>query len=251
MGVIKPLWVSKRWFTQCPFNYCDHFGDKLKLATICKICKDELVRDEHYKRAEQDPNDWGNVFKDIADNLAYTMTLIQKQAKEMGIDLDNLPDPEEPPPAENYPIYHLIQKYGKRVEKIINGFKEVPIDIDLKLLGVAIDVFAHSRYYIIAKTVRALHSRFEEEKDPEDDLYDSKTSALFAYMAIERNSRAALALANHKPLKAQKKKMLEFAKRSLEVCEILQKEFFPNDKLVYEEFGCDYFRETQQVQKIN
>ena len=139
----------------------------------------------------------------------------------------------------------------ERVEKIINGFKEVPIDVDLKLLGVAIDVFAHSRYYIIAKTVRALHSRFEEEKDPEDDLYDSKTSALFAYMAIERNSRAALALANHKPLKAQKKKMLEFAKRSLEVCEILQKEFFPNDKLVYEEFGCDYFRETQQVQKIN
>lgn len=57
MGVVKPPWVSKDWFAQCPFNYCDHFGEKEILATVCKICKDELNRLKLYKKAGKDPYD--------------------------------------------------------------------------------------------------------------------------------------------------------------------------------------------------
>lgn len=251
MGVVRPPWISKRWFAQCPFNYCDHFGDKLKLAKICKICKDELVRLEHYKRAKQDPYDMKNVMKDVADDLAYTMVLVHKQAKRWGIDLDNLEDVKiEEPPPETYPIYNTIVKYGKKIEKFLKDFWEVPVETDLELIKTAVDVFGHSRYYIIAKTVRALSSRLEEEKDPEDDLEDSKTSAFLAYLAVERNSRAFLALTEHKPLSLQKRKFLNLAKISLVICELIRKEFFPNEKLDYEEFGYDYFKDNEKVNRL-
>jgi len=51
MGIIRPPWISREWFAQGPFNYCDHFGNKLLLATVCKICDDELKRDMLYKKA--------------------------------------------------------------------------------------------------------------------------------------------------------------------------------------------------------
>lgn len=108
----------------------------------------------------------------------------------------------------------------------------------------AVDVFSHSRYYIVVKTGRALSSRWEEKRDPEDDTFDAKTSAFLAYVAIERNSRAALALARHKPLTELKQQHLKFAKASLEVALALKQEFFPKDKLLYSEFGCENYDET-------
>lgn len=247
MGVIRPPWVSKKWFAQCPFNYCDHFGNIEMLVTVCKICKSELLRKKQYEKAGQDPYDIKNVMKDVGDDLAHTIMMVSKKAEEMGIDLNNLEDIEEPPPHEAYSIYKVIVKYGKTIEKFLKDFKEVPIGTDLELIKRTIDVLGHSRYYIIAKTVRALSSRFEEEKDSEDDLEDSKTSALFAYVAIERNSRAFLALAEHEPLGLQKRKFINLAKTSLDVCELIRKEFFPNEKLAYEEFGCDYFKEIPSI----
>ena len=120
MGIIRPPWISREWFAQGPFNYCDHFGNKLLLATVCKICDDELKRDMLYKKAGKNPNDWNNVFKDVVESLAKVRKMLEKDAKRLGIDLSNLPDDyDEGPEPESYPIYRLIRKYGDRVEKII------------------------------------------------------------------------------------------------------------------------------------
>lgn len=242
MGVIRPPWVSKDWFSQCPFNYCDHFGDKVLLATVCKICKEELERLQKYKKRREDPYDMKNVFRDVGKDLAFAMAMVTKKAQEMGIDLENLPDEPEPPPHDSYPIFGIVQKYGNRVEKTIHALQVLPIDANLELVASAVDVFSHSRHYIVAKIGRALHSRWEEDQDPEDDLYDSKTSAFLAYIAVERNSRAFLELSSHKPLREMRKNHLHLAKLSLDMCEIVCKEFFPEDILGYEEFGYNEFR---------
>lgn len=252
MGVIRPPWISKEWFSKCPFNYCDHFGDKQLLATICKICKDDLKRDEFYKKSGKDPYDWKNVFEDLADSLAQVHKMIEKDAKRLGIDLNNLPDEEdEAPPHESYPIFNLVGKYGDQVERIINGFKEVPTDTDIQLTMKAVDALSHSRHYILAKVGRALSSRWEEQKDPSDDLDDSKTSAFLAYIAIERNSRALITLSRHKSLRLSKEKFLRFAKVSLGMCEMIREEFFPQERLTYEDFGCEEYDKIFDLPNIS
>lgn len=237
MGVIRPPWISKEWFSQCPFNYCDHFGDKNILATVCKICKEELKRLEEYRKRGEDTYDMKNVLGDIGKDLALSMAMVTKKAQEMGIDLDNLPDEPEPPRHDSYPIFKTVSKYVGRIEKAIQTLQLVSVDTKIELVTKAIDVLAHSRYYIVAKIGRALHSRWDEERDPNDDLNDSKTSALFAYIAIERNGTAFLALSSHKALIRMKKQNLQLAKLSLNMCVVIREEFFPEEKLVYEEFG--------------
>lgn len=243
MGVFRPPWVSKEWFAKCPFNYCDHFGDQEVAATICKICRDDVQRKKLYKKAGKDPYDLKYVFQDLADNLVKVHKMIEKDAKRLGIDLNNIPDEEDTTPEpETYPIFRLIKNYGDHVEKIINNLSAIPIDANTELVTKAVDVLAHSRSYIIAKTARALNSKYEEQNDPlMEELADSKTSALFAYIAIERNSRALFALAKHKLLSNLKARHLKFAAVSLEVAQMIQDTFFPDDTLAYEEFGCEEY----------
>lgn len=246
MGVIKPPWISQEWFRSCPFNYCDHFGNKKLLASVCKICKEDVERVERYKRTGKDPYEMKNVLDDVAENFAKTLAFVQTQAKEMGIDLNNLSEEEEDPyNLHQEPIFKVIVKYGDRVEQTTRDLEVVPIDADLKLLEKVLDVLSHSRHYVIAKIGRALHSREEERFDlMMQDLADSKTSALFAYVAIQRNCRALLALVKHKPLIDWREAHLKLAKLSLKVSNLIKEDFFPLDDLTYEEFGYEDFNQT-------
>ncbi len=246
MGVIRPPWVSKSWFKKCPFNYCDHFGDKETLARICKICKDDVDREGFYKKIGKDPYDPKNVFHDITQNFIELRRLIERDAKRLGIDLDNLPEVEEDesPAPETYPIYIFIRKYSKYIKKKINSLYVIPIETDKELIEKAVDVLSHSCHYIIAKTARALSSRYREENDPfMKELADSKTSSFFAFIAIERNSRALQALARHKPLIDSREENLKLALVSLEIAQMIKDYFFPKDILLYEEFGCGSYNE--------
>lgn len=111
-------------------------------------------------------------------------------------------------------------------------------------------MLCHSRTYIIAKTARALHSKYEREDDDiGQELADSKTSAFFAYAAIKRNSLALLAF--NRFLKIidindleLRQTFFEIAEISDELAEYLKKEFFPQDKLNYIELGCEDYDRT-------
>lgn len=239
---MRPPWISKRWFNKCPFNYCDHFGNKERLATVCKICKEDIKRIDRYIKEGKDPYAWENVFKDIAKDLAETMKLLYEGAKKWGIDLDSLPDKEipEPPRSDTYPIYRLVTKYSDGLRAIIKELEVVPIKTDTELLEKAVDVLAHSEHYIVAKIGRALSSRWRWKDDPMmNDVHDDKTSALLAFIAIERNSRALLALSKHKPLSHLRTRHLKLAKLSLQLCNVIKEEFFPKYRLDYEEFGAE------------
>lgn len=238
MGLIKPPWISQEWFRKCPFNYCDHFGEKKLLATVCIICKEDVERIEKYQKEGKDPYDSKNVLDDVGKDLAEALALVSIQAEEMGIDLDNLPEEEEIYDCCKERIYKIAVKYGDKVELVMKNLEVVPIDTDLKLLEKVMDVLSHSRHYVIAKIGRALHSREEERYDLYMvDLADSKTSALFVYVAIQRNCRVLLALVKHKPLIDLREEHLKFAKLSLKISELIRKEFFPYEDLNFKEFG--------------
>lgn len=247
MGVIRPPWVDKDWFTQCPFNYCDHFGDQFVLANVCRICKVEIKRDEFYRKSGKDPHDMKNVFQEIGDNFAYALYLLEKQAKEMGIDLDNLADVEETPEPDQEVIFQIIQHYGQTIEQLMKQLFRHASPKNIQLFNKAFDVLSHSRYYIIAKTHRAYSSRFEESKDPDDDLNDSKTSAFFAYIAIVRNRYALKKLSQQELTPSLQAFCKKIEKLSIDVAQNLQQEFFPKDQLSYSEFGCESYNKLFRV----
>ncbi|MDO8570468.1 MAG: hypothetical protein Q7R97_02685 [Candidatus Daviesbacteria bacterium] len=245
MGIVKPPWISNEFFRSCPFNYCDHFGDKEKLAVVCIICKEDVERIEKCKKEGKDPYALENVFADVAQNLAKTMVMISQQAKEMDIDLTNLPDDEEIKNErfyENDPIFLLIKKYSNQIKKTITNLEIVPIDANVFLVEKAIDALSHSAHYVVAKIGRALNSELREATNTTYiKSYDNETSAFLAYLAIERNSRALLALAKHKPLIQQRRSYLKLSKTSLELANIIHQEFFPGWELKYQEYGCEEY----------
>lgn len=243
MGVIRPPWVTKTWFSQCPFNYCDHFGDKYVLATMCKICKDEIIREKLYKKAGKDPNDMKEVFKDIGNSLAHALYLLHKEAERLGIDLNNLEDVEEAPEPDNYPLFQAVTSYGKAVGNFIHKLSKTPVFTnDIPLIEKALEVLSHSRFYIVAKTHRAYSSKWEEAKDPENDLDDSKSSAFLAYIAIVRNEHTIRKLLNEGVIHYSLTRLaVQIRRASEEIAEYIREEFFPKDKLDYKEFGCNSY----------
>lgn len=244
MGVVHPPWVSDKDYKSTPFNYCDHFGDQKELSLECKICKDDIKWREKCTREGKDPNDIGEALKEVGKKFALVKEMVQRDAKKRGIDLDaSLDEPtKKPPSAKRYKIYKLICKYGDKIHSVLKDLEEVPSHANIKVILKAIDVLAHSRTYMIVKIARALNSRWEEQRDSDFAVVnDSKTSALLAYMAIERNSRALYWLANQKPLSVTRRKYLKLAKISIDLLEIIQDEFFEGIEPEYKEFGCDSY----------
>ena len=237
MGLIKPPWISEKWFKQTPFNYCDHFGDKAALAQVCKICLDEIEWQEQCLNEGKDPYDMKVVFKKVIETFATVHAMLQKDLERMGIDVENIPDSPESPAPETHRIYNVVASYGNQIEKAIQNLQHIPLEADEKLVETALSALAHSRHYAQVKIARAVDSRIEDRGDPEDELHDAKTSALFAFIAVERNSRALLALAGHKPLRELRKNHLRLAKQSIIVSQLIQEEFFPDQELEFEEYG--------------
>lgn len=244
MGIIKPPWITEEWFQRCPFNYCDHFGDKKELALMCVICKDEIKSLEEYKKRGEDPYDMKNVFRDLEHYLTVTMEMVKRGVERLGIDLDNIPDEDfqESPNPNRYKIYRLVKMYGDEIGRIIKNLEFVPEETNTNLVIKAFDALSHSRSFVVAKIARALSSRWEEKRDKFDNAQDSKTSAFMSYVAIERNSKAFIALAAHKPLNLSKRKYLKMAKLSIDLMDLIKENFFPEfAPLVYEEFGCESY----------
>ena len=243
MGIIKPPWISDEWFKQCPFNYCDHFGDKEKLSLVCRICREEEAHIQRCKEQGIDPYDPRVVLKVVDQNFKKAMRLIENDAKRLGIDLTDMP--EEPERKEkdimSLKIYKLAEKYGNHVHQIINYIGKHAFSLNDDIMVKTIDALSHSRFYVNAKIYRALGSAQEELDDPDDDLFDSKTSAFLAYIAVERNVRAILFLTRSMKASPLKRRLLEFADISVEFAELIRHGFFALDDLVYEEFGAEEY----------
>ncbi|HBL52273.1 MAG: hypothetical protein A3D24_01355 [Candidatus Blackburnbacteria bacterium RIFCSPHIGHO2_02_FULL_39_13] len=232
MGLVKPPWTDNDFFENCPFNYCDHFGNRKRLGLLCKIC-------EETKYLDEERMDFSYIEEIVKPNLVKLRYRGSEEAWERVIKERTIEDIAEGPLLLEYYAYSLSRYYAALVRLMIRTLSIVPRGVDLDLMEKALDAFTHAEHCIPAKIRRAYLSR-ERDKRALVKCFDDKTSALFAYMAAERNSRAFQALANHEPLHTIRERNLRLVKLSLTVCEVIRREFI-GENLKYEEFGCEEY----------
>jgi hypothetical protein len=77
-------------------NWCDKRCERCPLEQTCAVaCRVAETTRRHMERGE-DPDDWDVILRDIAEDFAKTIEMIEAVAREDGIDL-SAPAPEPPP----------------------------------------------------------------------------------------------------------------------------------------------------------
>lgn len=228
-GTNKPPWISKEDFLKTPFNYCDRWCKRCRLANICRVFQDEQKSKEKWIRQGKDPNSWEYVFTTVKENFEETMKLLEKGAKKWGIDLKDIDDSDyqPPPPPEEFPLYNLVSKFSQGLEKISEDLRIVPIEADEKLILENMEVISHYQPLIRAKIYRALTSELEEEKrkNPELRTFDAQTSAFIVISDLLSIAEAFKNLAQHDPLRPIRNKLRRLGKISLELAKTIDLEF--------------------------
>lgn len=228
MGVVRPPWIDKEWFDKCPYNYCDHFGDEEFLATICKICRD--TRNE--KMPEID-NNW--------EPQQTEQSRFRLEKGTVSEHIDVLEGDDDFTAAVNK-LLSFLARYSNNTQKIINVLWCIPDSQKTELIKKALDVLSHSRHYASVKIRRGYASFLEEQESSiSEEISDSKTSAFFAYIAVERNSRVFLALAREGVISPLEDNYFDLADISLNLMDFIQKVFFPREKIKYNDVGCEEY----------
>lgn len=226
-GAVRPPWIDKEDFYHLPFNYCDRWCERCGLTKICEVFQDEQKSREKWIRQGKDPDSREYVFETVEENFKKAMELIEKGAKKWGIDLSKIDDSDyQPPPKpEKFPLFNLVEKFSKSLEKLLKDLEMVPIETDEGLVLENREVISHYCFLIPAKTYRALTSKLEEEKDKDDQTFDSKTSAFIAVNGLISIGEALAKIAEHGPLKPLRSKMVRLGKASLDLAKFINLEF--------------------------
>lgn len=102
------------------FNWCDRLCHRCFLDNKCKIALFEAESRKRHITNGGDPDDMSVVMKDVGEMFALTFQMLEKMAKELGIDLNNLPDVEE---KESPPICELSRNYAVEVSELLEQIK--------------------------------------------------------------------------------------------------------------------------------
>lgn len=237
MGIVIPPWVSEKWFQQCPFNYCDHFGDYTELAKVCRLCRmsveESRSKDKFLKTFEEAAESPSENLKKKQLEINRVLSYFRNYEQE----IDNI--------AEGYSI--IVRGMMNEILRLYRLDR-----LNRKVKFQAFDVLAHSEHYIFVKIKRALSSKKEESRSSiSRELADSKTSALLAYMAVDRNARVGNKLATYNTSSSIRTKFLEFSKSSVRLLKLIKREFFPEYDLELKEFGCDSYNKIFKQFKIS
>jgi len=226
-GAVRPPWIDRATFLRTPFNFCDRWCERCELAEICRVFQKEQERRKRFIREGKNPDSWECVFEAIRESLKEIRELLEKQTKELGIDLEKTNAPEEVLPKPNKsPLYRLANKFSKALEKLMDDLQVIPVEADENLVLESLEIISHYCHFLPVKIYRALASKLEEEKeDQNDDWRDSQVSAFLVINALLEVSNALADLAEHEPLNPLKEKLLRLEKISLELVEIIRGEF--------------------------
>jgi len=111
--------MSAEEFKPSPYNYCDYRCDRCDDRENCRVYKENHERVlDHYLKGE-DPYDSEVFMNDLEEIFTKTKDMIQDMAEKRGIDIDDVPETEEPEvEPEEYVIYRLAYEYYQQT----NGF---------------------------------------------------------------------------------------------------------------------------------
>ena len=176
----------------------------------------------------KDPDSMESVFEIVATNLQETIEMVKKDAKERGIDLENIDDSdhEEAPPPETFPLYRLAKRFSVKTQKVCEDLILVPIEADEKLIIENAEVIAFYLHLIPVKVYRALSSSWEDKREDLGlEINDDKTSAFIAVNGLLSTAEALGKLARHKPLRAMGVKLIQLSKIAINLAETIDLEF--------------------------
>jgi len=154
-----PKWWECSWHrTRCGRDDC----------RLCGRLNQQIKK--HLARGE-DPNSMEAALQDVSDNFAEVRQMLEKDAKKMGIDLNNLDDSDyqESPEPFAFPLYNRVYKW-QRALMLIFAQAEARAEP-----WVETEEFKDICWYsgtLLAKTYRQLSSKWEFDRGDEIALCD-------------------------------------------------------------------------------
>ena len=226
-GVVKPPWVSKKDFYRTSFNYCDRWCEKCQLTEICRVFQSEQKSREKFIRQGKNPDSLGCGLEIIKENFKKIRKLLEKDALRLGIDLSKIKNSncQSLPEPQRLPLYKLVNRFSGKLKGLLQKLEVVPIEANEKLILENIEIISYYRLLIPAKIYRAFASKLEEEKDEDNQVFDSKTSAFISLNGLVSISSSLLALASHQPLDLFRGNLAHLGKVSLDLAKTIDLEF--------------------------
>ena len=226
-GALKPPWVSKEVFYRLPFNFCDRWCEKCGLTGICRVFKDEAKSRRRFLKRGKDPDSMECVLERIKETFEKIDKLLEEDMKRLGIRPEDIDEGENSsfPNAEQSPLCRLTDKFSQKLEDLTGEAMIFLEETDQKIILDNFEIISHQRLLLPPKIYRATLSKWEEEKDKEDTVFDSKTSAFIAINVLAEITEALLNLKEYKVLKPSWNKFLRLAKLSTELSVLIEEEF--------------------------
>ncbi|MDP3954762.1 MAG: hypothetical protein Q8Q15_00165 [bacterium] len=197
------------------------------MTEICRVFKDQQKSRKRFLKQGRDPDSLESVFECVEENFAKTRKLLERGVKKWGIDLSSLESSDElsPPEPEEFPLYRLVCQYSQQMEDLIKDLGFIPPGTNTEILLENIEIIDYYHALFPAKIYRACFSRWEEQRDPEDTVQDSKTSAFIAINGLIAVAEALANLAEHPPLLPFARRMIRLGRIATNLGRTLTLEF--------------------------
>lgn len=236
MSVLRPMWIAKEDFYNMPFNFCNHWCERCQFIDICTVFQEGEKDRKRAIKEGKDPDSMKFAFEVMQKNLRKTFQMIARDAKRMGIPLEELNKVDEEDLEkyekeeellQEHPLKKQTDRWSDHIHIFLKKFTEVPIETPIAIVLEAQEVLSWYQSLVSAKVFRALDSDRREQKYPEDwRSYDEKTSAFIACNGLIEVSDVLMRLAAEKSLHDIKHMCLFLSMESLELARILSQTFY-------------------------
>ena len=210
--------IDNAGFTEGIYNYCDRWCEKCMHTSKCLSFSLEEKQDIKRDLLDSENTEF---WKDIEGVFKQTLDMLYEIAEAEGVDLDEIPDEvfadeelkrkEIRKEAEETVYCKLAKNYSVLSEKWFDNsgdiFDKKDEEFDLKkklqtpksdpdseseIIQELIEIIIYYQHFIYTKLSRALKSKIEFTKEPEDTWLndDANGSAKVALIALERSTGA-------------------------------------------------------------
>ncbi len=110
-----------------PYNYCDRWCERCVIdKTRCEVYQRETNDRLHHEIDGVDPDDTDVVIADVNKNFDEALLLLREKAKELGVDLDKVEDPPEPPPRrpKTDPLFRRARELTTAISRFLRDHRD-------------------------------------------------------------------------------------------------------------------------------
>ncbi|MBN1756029.1 hypothetical protein JW877_07430 [bacterium] len=121
-------------YVQGIYDYCDRWCENCRFSDRCLLYKHyQQIVQEHLSRGD-DPGDPESIKKDLSYNFQETINLIKQNARDQGINLDDIPETKfDKPGLYRHPLFQMAYRYYNRARKFLSNYRSQLENYGLKL----------------------------------------------------------------------------------------------------------------------